>query len=428
MKVIRYPEREVWQEILQRPLVDHTSIEASVREILNDVKQGGDECVRRYTRTFDKVEIGEIAVSDEEFARAEKRIPDDLKSAIQTAKSNIEKFHAGQREDIRQIETTKGVFCWRRSVAIEKVGLYIPAGSAPLFSSVLMLGLPARLAGCEEIILCSPPDHNGCVADTILWAAQVCGISKVFKAGGAQAIGAMAYGTETIPRVYKIFGPGNQYVTCAKQIVSSDVAIDMPAGPSEVAVLADQSCIPAFVAADLLSQAEHGPDSQVILVTPSEDVISETLAEIEKQIVDLPRRSIAERSLANSKAILVRDLDEGVSLLNEYAAEHLILAVREPDAAAKKVTNAGSVFLGNYSCESAGDYASGTNHTLPTAGFARSFSGVSVDSFVKKITFQKLTPGGLRDLGPTIEIMAAAEGLDAHKRAISIRLEEINEI
>jgi len=406
--------------------MDLTSVETSVRDILDDIRRDGDEALRCCTTKFDGVEIGDMLVHGEEFLQAEERLSADLKNAILRAKTNIEKFHAAQREEISKIETTRGVFCWRKSVPIEKVGLYVPAGTAPLFSTVLMLAVPAQLAGCYEVVLCSPPDKLGKVADSILYAASLCGVTKIYKVGGAQAIGAMAYGTETIPKVHKIFGPGNQYVTCAKQFVSREVAIDMPAGPSEVAVLADESCVPAFVAADLLSQAEHGPDSQVLLVSTSEEVISKTLTEIEKQIVDLPRRNIAERSLANSRAILVSDLDEGLEILNEYAAEHLILAVEEPDTMARKVRNAGSVFLGNYSCEAAGDYASGTNHTLPTAGFARSFSGISLDSFVKKITFQRLTADGIRNLGPTIETMAAAERLDAHKRAVSLRLEEID--
>lgn len=426
MKIFRYPSRDSWPEIVKRPDADTKAIEASVRAILNDVRLNGDEALRRYTTLFDQIELGEFTTAEQEFIDAEKRVPEDLKVAIRTAKDNIERFHAAQREESKAVETTAGVICWRRSVAIDKVGLYIPAGSAPLFSTVLMLGVPAQIAGCNEIVLCSPPDPYGRIDDAILYAAKVCGITKVFKVGGAQAIAALAYGTESVPRVYKIFGPGNHFVTCAKQMVSNEVAIDMPAGPSEVAVLTDGSCSPAFVAADLLSQAEHGPDSQVILVTTSEPVIENSLAEIEKQIAMLPRREITERSLANSRAVLVSDIDEGIDLLNGYAAEHLILAIENAEQEAEKITNAGSVFLGNYSCESAGDYASGTNHTLPTGGFARSFSGVSLDSFVKKITFQKLTPDGIRNLGPAIECMARAEGLEAHRLAVSVRLEEIN--
>src|SRR5258706_7279121 len=366
MKVFRYPKQKTGAELLRRPVADTIHIEQSVRAIIDAVRSGGDEALRRFTKTFDRVEIDKFAVSEIEFIDAERHVPDDLKSAIQTAKSNIERFHDAQRDEIEKIETTPGVICWRKSVAIEKVGLSVPAGTAPLFSTVLMLGVPARLAGCREIVLCLPPAPYGKVADAILYAANLCGINNVFKVGGAQAIGAMAYGTKTIPRVYKIFGPGNRHVTSAKQIVSTDVAIDMPAGPSEVAVLADDSCDPRFVAADLLSQAEHGPDSQVLLVTTSEKVIEDTLSEMETQLVHLPRRDIATASLANSKAILVNDLAEGIDILNEYAPEHLILAIVNADEVAEAITNAGSVFLGNYSCESAGDYASGPNHTLPT--------------------------------------------------------------
>ena len=428
MKVIRYPHRVNWPEIIARPPADTSSVEAAVRAIIDDVKQNGDEALRRLTEQFDCARIDEMCVSEKEIADAESRIPDDLKAAINIAKENIEKFHASQLEETRTVETTPGVVCWRRWVAIEKVGLYVPAGTAPLFSTVLMLAVPASLAGCREIVLCSPPDKNGQVSDAILYTAGICGVTSVFKFGGAQVIAALAYGTETVPKVFKIFGPGNQFVTCAKQIVSTDVAIDMPAGPSEVAVFADETSNPAFVAADLLSQAEHGPDSQVILVTTSETVIEETLGELERQITRLPRRDVSERALANSRAIVVIDIAEGIDLLNDYAAEHLILAVDNADEVANQVINAGSVFIGNYSCESAGDYASGTNHTLPTAGFAKAFSGVSLDSFVKKITFQKLTAEGIRNLGPTVEIMAAAEGLDAHKNAITQRLEDVNGI
>jgi histidinol dehydrogenase len=426
MKIVRYPEKNDWQEILARPAFDTARDMETVQKILADVRENGDEVLRSYSKLFDKVEIKDLAVSEADFAEAERGVSEELKDAIQIAKANIEKFHLSQREESKRVETTSGVLCWRKSVAIERVGLYVPAGTAPLFSTVLMLGVPAKLAGCREIVLCSPPDTNGKIADAILFSARVCGINKVFKVGGAQAIGALAYGTETVPKVYKIFGPGNRFVTSAKQIVSQTVAaIDMPAGPSEVAVLADDSCVPAFVAADLLSQAEHGVDSQVLLVTPSERVIEETLADIEKQLTWLPRKDIAEKSLAESKAILVQTIDEGIEIVNEYAAEHLILAVEDAESVAERIINAGSVFIGNYSCESAGDYASGTNHTLPTGGFAKSFSGVSLDSFVKKITFQKLTADGIRNLGLAIETMAEAEGLGAHKNAISVRLNEI---
>ena len=426
MKIIRHPQKKDWQDVLARPVFDTARETAAVRKILDDVRENGDEALRRYSKQFDNVEVENLAVSEDEFSVAEQRVPEELKKAIQIAKANIEKFHAAQREENSVIETTTGVICWRKSVAIERVGLYVPAGTAPLFSTVLMLGVPAKLAGCDEIVLCSPPDTNGKIADAILYTARVCGIDKVFKIGGAQAIGALAYGTETIPKVFKIFGPGNRYVTCAKQIVSqTDAAIDMPAGPSEVAVLADETCVPRFVAADLLSQGEHGVDSQVLLVTTSEKVIEETLAEIENQLAELPRKEIAERSLADSKVILVSDIFEGIAVVNEYAAEHLILAVADAGNVAEKIVNAGSVFIGNYSCESVGDYASGTNHTLPTGGFARSFSGLSLDSFVKKITFQQLTEDGIRNLGPAIETMAHAEGLDAHKNAVSLRLNEL---
>ncbi len=426
MKVIRYPEKAVWHEILARPAFDTKSLERHVQNILDFVKKDGDAAVRHFTKALDKADIENFLVTGEEFAEAESLVSEELKSALNLAKSNIEKFHAAQNEEPKIIETTTGVFCWRKSVPIERVGLYIPGGSAPLFSTVLMLGVPAKLAGCREIVLCSPPQPDGKINAAILYAAQLCGIEKFFKIGGAQAIGAMAFGTETVPHCFKIFGPGNQFVTSAKQLVSQlGVAIDMPAGPSEVAVLADETCVPSFVAADLLSQAEHGVDSQVLLVTTSEKVVEETNRELEKQLANLSRREIAAKALENSKAILVRNFAEAVELLNEYAAEHLIIAAQDADRIAGEITNAGSVFIGNYSCESAGDYASGTNHTLPTGGFAKAFSGVSLDSFTKKITFQKLTADGIKNLGKTIEIMAEAEGLDAHKNAVSLRLEKL---
>lgn len=426
MKVFYRPDKKDWNKILQRPSFDPRLLNDSVSEILADVEENGDDALRRYTFKFDRCRIDDLEVSQDEIAKAVSAVPDALKRSIDQAISNIEKFHTAQAEDPKIIETTQGVFCWRRSVAIEKVGLYVPGGTAPLFSTVLMLAVPARLAGCREIVVCSPPSENGEIDQAILYTAAICGVTRVFKLGGAQAIGAMAYGTETVPRVYKILGPGNQYVTCAKQLVSqTGTAIDMPAGPSEVAVLADESCVPAFVAADLLSQAEHGTDSQVILVTTSEKVIDDTLVELKKQLSSLPESDVADISLANSRAVLVESLDQAVEMLNEYAAEHLILAVNDPDEIAKRITNAGSVFIGNYSCESAGDYASGTNHTLPTGGHAKAFGGVSLDSFVKKITFQKLTAEGIKNLGPAIEEMASAEGLEAHKRAVSLRLEAI---
>ena len=427
MKIIRYPKKYTWNEILARPqTLDTRFLERTVANILADVRENGDEALKHCARHFDKVELDDFRVSDTEFEEAEKRIAPELKDAIETAKANIEKFHGAQLEREEVIETTAGVFCWRRSVAIEKVGLYVPAGTAPLFSTVLMLAVPARLAGCSEIVLCSPPDKTGKVNDVVLYAAKVCGVEKVFKIGGAQAVGAMAFGTAQVPKVYKIFGPGNQYVTEAKQqVMKYGVGIDMPAGPSEVAVFADETSVPAFVAADLLSQAEHGADSQVLLVTTSEKVIEESLFEVNKQLEDLPRKEIAGKALENSKAVLFENADTAIELLNEYAAEHLILAIENADEIAEKITNAGSVFIGNYSCESAGDYASGTNHTLPTNGFARSYSGVSLDSFVKKITFQKLTGEGILNLGKTVEILAEAENLQAHKNAISVRLENV---
>ncbi|MBL8181001.1 MAG: histidinol dehydrogenase [Blastocatellia bacterium] len=422
MQIIKYPSIEIWAELLRRPTIDATFLERTVANILKDVREHGDAALRHCARHFDKVELNEFLVAEEEFREAESSVPQELKDAIAVAKANIERFHAVESSERNVIETTPGVFCWRKNVAIEMVGLYIPAGSAPLFSTVLMLVIPAKLAGCREIVVTSPPNAEGKIDPTTLYTAKLCGATKVFKIGGAQAIAAMAFGTETVPPVYKIFGPGNQFVTEAKlQVLRSGVAIDMPAGPSEVAVLADNSCVPAFVAADLLSQAEHGPDSQVVLVSTSEAMIDETLNEIERQIESLPRKSTAATAIQNSRAILVKDLEEGVELLNEYAPEHLIIATQNADSLAETIVNAGSVFIGNYSCESAGDYASGTNHTLPTGGAARAYSGLSVASFTKSITFQRLTAEGIHNLGPTIETMAAAEGLDAHKNAVEIR-------
>jgi histidinol dehydrogenase len=426
MKTIRYPKKSDWQKIMARPSIDTKFLERTVSNILQDVRAHKDAALRHCARHFDKVELDVFSVSEEEYAEAEAQVSIELKTAILTAKANIEKFHRAQIDKPEIIETTPGVYCWRKSVAIEKVGLYVPAGTAPLFSTVLMLAIPAKIAGCKEIVLCSPPGQDGKINPVTLYAARLCGATKVFKIGGAQAIAAMAYGTETVPKTHKIFGPGNQFVTEAKQQVSkTGTAIDMPAGPSEVAVLADESCVPAFVAADLLSQAEHGADSQVLLVTTGETVISETNVELEKQLAVLPRKEIAEKALENSKAVLLENADEAVEFLNEYAAEHLIIATVDADETAEKIINAGSVFIGNYSCESAGDYASGTNHTLPTNGYAKAFSGVSLDSFTKKITFQKLTADGIKNLGRTIECMAEAEGLDAHKNAVSVRLAKL---
>lgn len=425
MKTIKYPNRSEWPELLKRPSIDVMSLENTVMPILKDVKGNGDAAVKKYTLRFDNVSIENVIVSDKEFDEAEKNISVELKNAILLAKSNIEKFHSAQKEETKIIEIVPGVNCWRKSVAIEKVGLYIPGGTAALFSTVLMLGVPAQLAGCKKIILCTPPDKNGCINPAILFAARCCGITTIFKIGGVQAIAAMVYGTETVPAVHKLFGPGNQYVTCAKQLINkSGIAIDMPAGPSELAVLADENCVPEFAAADLLSQAEHGEDSQVILVSDNEVVIKRIQYELEKQIEFLPRKEIAKKALANSRAFLVKDQDEGIDLLNEYAPEHLIIACENDEALAEKVINAGSVFLGNYSSESAGDYASGTNHTLPTNGSAKAYSGISLDSFVKKITFQKITKDGIKKIGNAIELMAEAEGLQAHKNAVSIRLEK----
>ncbi|MEO5857845.1 MAG: histidinol dehydrogenase [Pyrinomonadaceae bacterium] len=424
MKVIKYPTRENWPEIVKRPVMDTRELSGTVATILDEVRAKGDAALRGFSREFDGVDLDDLLVSEDEFISAEAEVSQELKDAIAIAKGNIEKFHTIAISDPIKVETTPGVFCWKRSLPIDKVGLYIPAGSAPLFSTVLMLAIPAKIAGCRAIVMCSPPDGGDKVNATTLYAARLCGVSKIFKIGGAQAIGAMAYGTETVPKVYKIFGPGNQYVTEAKlQAMREGTAIDMPAGPSEVAVLADETCVPAFVAADLLSQAEHGPDSQVILVTDSQEVVNDVFEEVERQVDALPRRDTAKSALANSKTILVRDLEVGIEFLNEYAAEHLILAVREAEVIANLITNAGSIFIGNFSCESAGDYASGTNHTLPTNGAARAFSGVSTASFMKTVTYQQITERGIRNLGPVIETMAAAEGLEAHRNAVAIRRE-----
>ena len=388
INTIKYPDRKDWQEIIKRPVLETASLEKTVRKILDKVKSKGDKAVKKFTKEFDGVKLKRLLVSQKEIDAAEKLLPLELKDAIQLAKLNIEKFHSSQVEEIKIIETMPGVKCWRKSVGIEKVGLYIPGGTAPLFSTVLMLAIPASIAGCREIILCTPPDKEGSVYPAILFTAQLCGITKIFKAGGIQAIAAMAYGTESIPKVNKIFGPGNQYVTCAKQLVQQQgVAIDMPAGPSEVLVIADETASTEFVAADLLSQAEHGPDSQVILVTTSEKFAEETQKEIIQQLYKLPRKEIGEAALKNSKIIIIKDINEAIDLSNQYSPEHLILACENPNDVSEKIISAGSVFIGNYSPESAGDYASGTNHALPTNGFASMYSGVSVDSFVKKITF-----------------------------------------
>ena len=427
MKQIKYPSREQWTDILKRPALNTESLFDTVRGIINRVRAEGDAAVIEYEATFDKAILTSLAVTEAELEEGVALVSEELKAAISLAKKNIETFHASQRFVGHKVETMEGVICWQKAVGIEKVGLYIPGGTAPLFSTVLMLAVPAKIAGFKEIVLCTPPDKNGKIHPAILFAAQMAGVSKIFKAGGVQAIAAMAYGTESVPKVYKIFGPGNQYVTAAKQLVSlRDVAIDMPAGPSEVEVLADDSANPVFVAADLLSQAEHGVDSQAVLITTSEKLQGDVMKEVERQLAELPRREIAEKSLANSKLILVKDMDEALELTNEYAPEHLIIETENYREIAERVINAGSVFLGSFSPESAGDYASGTNHTLPTNGYAKAYSGVSLDSFIRKITFQEIRPEGMKAIGPAIEIMAANEQLDAHKNAVSVRLRDIN--
>ena len=422
MQVVLDPNRNGWAKLLQRPYYDNSAVLQSVQTIMNEVKQNGDKALQQFSKQFDGVAINDITVSEDEINSAGQVLSAELKAAIQQAKKNIEVFHAAQLQKPEVIETMPGVQCWRKSVGIEKIGLYIPGGTASLFSTVLMLAIPAYLAGCKAIVLCTPCNKNGKIHAAILYAAKECGITKIFKIGGAQAIAAMAFGTETIPAVYKIFGPGNQYVTAAKQLVQMQgVAIDMPAGPSEVCIIADESANASFVAADLLSQAEHGIDSQVLLVSTSENLVQETIEEIEKQIDSLPRKEIAEEVLANSKAIVVSNIMDGIDLVNEYAAEHLIICCQLAESIAEQITNAGSVFIGNYSPESVGDYASGTNHTLPTNAFARAYSGVSVDSFVRKITFQKLSKEGLENIGKTVIEMAEAEGLTAHANAVRVR-------
>lgn len=419
MKVFKNPTEKEIKEIIKRPLFDFLEIENRVRPILEAVRNEGDYALKRFALDFDNVMIDEFRISDEQMEQATKEISPDLKAAIDLAYTNIYKFHSQQLKEEDVVETMPGVKCWRKSVAIEKVGIYIPGGTAPLFSTVLMLGVPAQIAGCKEVVLCSPSNHPA-----IYYCALKCGIKLVFRIGGAQAIAALAFGTETIPQVYKIFGPGNQYVMAAKQMVSQlGVAIDMPAGPSEVAVFADETANPKFIAADLLSQAEHGKDSQVILVSTSERIIETILKEVDLQVESLERRELAEVAISNSRAILVENTERAITILNDYAAEHLILAVENPEEIAGRITNAGSIFLGHYTPESCGDYASGTNHTLPTNGYARAYSGVSADSFVKKITYQKITKEGLQKLGPAVEIMAEAEQLTAHKNAVSVRLE-----
>ena len=423
MKKILYPHKNDWADILKRPVLSMETLRGTVCEVLDKIKAEGDKAVIEYEECFDKVKLESLAVTDAEMKEAETLVPIELKVAILLAQRNIYTFHKKQKFEGKKVETMEGVTCWQKAVGIEKVGLYIPGGTAPLFSTVLMLAVPAKVAGCKEIVLCTPPNKEGKIHPAILYAAQVSGVSKIFKAGGVQAIGAMAYGTESVPKVYKIFGPGNQYVMAAKQQVSlHDVAIDMPAGPSEVEVIADETANPAFVAADLLSQAEHGVDSQVVLITTSEKLLNEVEYEVQRQLARLPRWEMAEKSLANSKLILVKDMEEAIAMTNEYAPEHLIIETSNYMELAEKVVNAGSVFLGSYTPESAGDYASGTNHTLPTNGYAKAYSGVSLDSFIRKITFQEINREGIQNIGPAIEVMAANEQLDAHKNAVSVRL------
>jgi histidinol dehydrogenase len=426
MKTLFNPPRETWPEILKRPLFDVSELYGKVQSILLEIKTDGDKALRKFTLQFDGFQLESIRVSDIEIAEAEKLVDSELKNAIALASKNIERFHSAQKTEIKKIETSPGVICWQKPMPIEKVGLYIPGGSAPLFSTVLMLAIPAQIAGCKEIVLCSPPDKTGKIHPAIIYAAKISGVTKIYKLGGVQAIGAMAYGTETVPKTYKIFGPGNQYVMAAKQLVSmNDVAIDMPAGPSEVLVVADETSNPAFVASDLLSQAEHGADSQVFLVANRLEVVEKVLTEIEKQVIQLPRGKVASQALEHSILIVQEKLEEQIDLINEYAPEHLIISTKNYTEIAEKITNAGSVFLGEYTPESAGDYASGTNHTLPTNGWARSYSGVNLDSFLRKITFQEISKEGLKSIGPAIEIMAAAEELEAHKNAVSLRLKGI---
>ncbi|PQA92535.1 histidinol dehydrogenase [Chryseobacterium piscicola] len=423
MNIYKNPKTETWFELVKRPLFKNNEISETIKEIFTEVQKNGDQALINYAEKFDSAKINQLQTTIEEIDIAENLISEDLKKAIQVAKENITKFHASQIVEIEKIETTKGVICWRESRAIEKVGIYIPGGTAPLFSTVLMLAIPAQLAGCNEVVLCTPPDKNGNINPAILYTAKLCGVSKIFKVGGAQAVAAMTFGTETIPNVYKIFGPGNQFVVAAKDFAQNfGVAIDMPAGPSEVLIIADQNANPEFCAADLLSQAEHGSDSQVIFISTDFNILNKTIQEVEKQVNELPRNIFANKSLENSHFIFLESMDEALKFSNLYAPEHLILAIENFENYIEKIQNAGSVFLGNYSCESAGDYASGTNHTLPTNGFAKNYSGVSLDSFVKKITFQNLSKEGLQNLGTTIELMAEAEGLFAHKNAVSIRL------
>ncbi|WP_278630582.1 histidinol dehydrogenase [Parabacteroides goldsteinii] len=426
MEVIKYPSKADWPSLVKRPALDVTTLFDTVRTVLNEVRSEGDTAVKRYEEKFDKVTLSGLQVSEEEIKEACELVSEDLKQAIRTAKANIEKFHASQRFTGQKVETTSGVTCWQKAVAIEKVGLYIPGGTAPLFSTVLMLAVPAHIAGCKEIVLCTPPNREGKVHPAILFAAETAGVSKIFKAGGIQAIAAMAYGTESVPKVYKIFGPGNQYVTAAKQLVSlKDVAIDMPAGPSEVEVIADGTANPDFIAADFLSQAEHGADSQAMLVTSAESIVSPVVDAIQQQLSELSRKDITAKALEHSRIIVLKDEQEVIAFTNMYAPEHLIIQTENYAHIAEQIENAGSVFMGPYTPESAGDYASGTNHTLPTNGYAKAYSGVNLDSFIKKITFQEITAEGIKNLGGTIQTMAGNEQLDAHRNAVTIRLKTI---
>jgi len=426
MKIYRFPKQEQWSEIVERPRLDLMKLNETVSRVLSDIKHRGDEAVREYELQFDKVALHDLAVTEQEMEEAEGLVSNALRDAIILAHHNIKVFHVSQRFVGQKVKTQEGVICWQKSVAIERVGLYIPGGTAPLFSTVLMLATPAKIAGCQEIVLCTPPDRQGKVNPAILVAARIAGVSKIYKIGGVQAIGAMAYGTETVPKVYKIFGPGNQYVMAAKQHVSlEDVAIDMPAGPSEVCVIADDGADAEFVAADLLSQAEHGVDSQVLLITTSAEKLQEVQNEVDRQLALLPRQEIAAKALDNSRLVLVGSTDEAIALSNTYAPEHLILQVKDYERMAERVVNAGSVFLGPYACESAGDYASGTNHTLPTHGYATAYNGVNLDSYCRKITFQHLSEEGIRHIGRAVELMAEAEQLDAHKNAMTVRMEKL---
>ncbi|HZF64243.1 MAG TPA: histidinol dehydrogenase [Chitinophagaceae bacterium] len=428
MKIVLNPEKKDWAELLKRPYSDNTAILELVTEIIATVKEKGDAALHEYSKKFTGASLVSFQVTVNELNTAADLVPKSLKAAIQQAKTNIETFHKAQFSPVEVIETSPGISCWRKGIPIEKIGLYIPGGTAPLFSTVLMLAVPAQLAGCKEIVLCTPANENGEVHPAILFTAQLCGVQQIFKLGGAQAIAAMAFGSETVPQVYKIFGPGNQYVTAAKQIVQTHgIAIDMPAGPSEVCVLCDETAVPEFVAADLLSQAEHGTDSQVLLVSTNKAIVEKVLTQLQAQMEKLPRKEIATAAVQNSKAIVIDDINVAIELVNEYAAEHLILSCENAEVVAEEITNAGSVFIGNYSPETVGDYASGTNHTLPTNGYAKAFSGVSVDSYLKKITYQKLSQEGLRNISKTVVAMAEAEGLQAHANAVRVRVTSLSE-